>query len=816
SQLRVNEKEAMESFLKTNRITQISVFQASNTILSNDEAEIYLRVLFDSQVRVFLETWHLTFSHETSGWEIKEKIITSDLGALYRLSIPSDNIEHVHKLEFEHTDIQFSFNDAVCFYDNLPEANTAMVIIGEGRLYFSPSHPGEAHQLELFYGRSFLEDKLDYVYIRASNTFFKNRMKKIVKKSEPDSVRTALLDKAELLFKKHYSRSFTVQNSLTDELLSFLPQGDEAVFEFEGKKLGVMTYIYSPFSEEEINLYSWEEEKIINLYSPPSKEGEKRFFISFGQKFDLTHIDLELMFDPGQFFISGKASVKVMPQVSSLSSLKLKFNPDLRIMNILDEDGKQLFYTQDKLRKSLYIYFLNPPQKGEKAVVEVYYRGKVVPPVSMSDVVTAYQLDEKFLYVPSRYDTYLYSHFSYWYPNPSDDDYFTSTLRLSVPEDYQVFSNGKMIDEKVDVNNVVKEDENFERKRIFTFKTEIPIKYISFIAGKFNLIDTIDGSVPLSYYRDSEVRFTKKQTIEDAEKILHFFEKRFGSYPYQKLDIIRRLWSTVGGHSPASFIVLNELVPSLQKSQRLQYLYSPVDFSQWNEYFLAHEIAHQWWGQGVSWKTYHDQWLSEGLAQFSALIYLIDRNDDRTFRSILKKLVRTAEKYTDQGAITLGARLSYSDFESYQSIVYNKTTLVLLMLKDILGEDLFYQGLNEFFQKYKFQAARSSDFFRTFNQISDRDLNVFFKNWFDTHYLPKAHVSSKVEKKENVFSLKVKVIQPEKLFVFPLWLEWREEDRVVKRMVVVEKPVQEFEFQAPVKPKKIKIDPDGLLPGRVG
>lgn len=816
SQLRINEKEAMESFLKTNGINHISVFQASSANKSVEEPEVYLRVLFESDIRVFIETWHLIFSQEPSGWKIKNKVITNDLGTLYRLSIPSENIEYVQKLEFEHKDIRFSFEDAVCFYDNLPETNTAMVVIGEGRLYFSPSHPGEEHQLELFWGKNYLEDKLEYVFIRASNDFFKNRMKKTIKESKPYEVKTDLLERAGLLFKKHYPRSFTVKNSLTNEVLSFLPQGDEAVIEFEGKNLGVMTYVYSPFSEEEVNLYSLKEERIINLYSPPSKEGERRFFISFDQKFNLTHMDLRLAFDPKNHYISGKASIEVVSQVSHLSSLKLKFNPELKIMNILDEEGKRLFYTQDKLRKSLYIYFLNPPKKGQKAVVEVFYHGKLVPPESISDVITVYQLDEKFLYVPPRYDTYLYSHFSYWYPNPSDDDYFTSVLRLTVPEDYQAFSSGRLVEKKTGENDIVNESETQEKKNIFTFKTEIPIKYVSFFVGKFNLIDKAKGSVPLSYYRDNGVRFIKKQTIDDAEKMLHFFEKRFGSYPFQKLDIIRRLWSTAGGHSPASFVVLNEMPQTLQKSNRLRFIYSPVDFSQWSEYFLAHEIAHQWWGQGMSWKTYHDQWLSEGLAQFSALAYIIDLNNEKVFRSILKKLVRTTEKHTDKGAITLGARLSYIDFESYQSIVYNKTTLVLLMLKDILGEDLFYRGLEEFFQKNKFRSARSSDFFRLFNEISGRDLNPFFQGWFNTHYLPKANVSSRVEKKAHGYLLRLQVIQPEKFFVFPLWLEWKEEDRVVKKMFVVDSPVQEFEIQTSVKPKKIKIDPDGLVPGRVG
>jgi len=131
---------------------------------------------------------------------------------------------------------------------------------------------------------------------------------------------------------------------------------------------------------------------------------------------------------------------------------------------------------------------------------------------------------------------------------------------------------------------------------------------------------------------------------------LNFYKRKFGPYPYEKLTVVRRIWPTSGGHSPASFIIINEL-PNIPGKRRLVSRPSPVDFSRWNEYFVAHEIAHQWWGQAVTWKTYHDQWLSEGLAQFSSILYLKEKYGEKDFSSIVKTLSGWVKKKSKWGSI---------------------------------------------------------------------------------------------------------------------------------------------------------------------
>ncbi|NOR15638.1 MAG: hypothetical protein GQ544_08040, partial [Candidatus Aminicenantes bacterium] len=240
---------------------------------------------------------------------------------------------------------------------------------------------------------------------------------------------------------------------------------------------------------------------------------------------------------------------------------------------------------------------------------------------------------------------------------------------------------------------------------------------------------------------------------------------------------------------------------------------SPVDLSRWKEYFLAHEIAHQWWGQGLAWESYSDQWLSEGIAQFAAIQFLKEKYGDKVYAQILEKFSRGTRKKTKWGAITMGARISYFDFNAYQTIVYNKTALVLNMLQDILGEEAFYTGLKRFYNRFRYRAANSKAFFQAFRDLTSRDLNPFFEMWFNSHLLPKVTVTHSLHKEADGYRLKFNVTQSQNKFIFPLWIEWREQGRKVRKLVVIDNMAVNYETRASRKPEKIKINPDAAVPG---
>jgi hypothetical protein len=817
SDLRAKEEVRIQRIFDVLKMDSASIFKASKVQQTGNESSVYLQAFFQNSFSSVIETWNLSLFQIEGRWQIKEKNVVGDYSTLYKVEIPSDRIERAKLVEIEHADIKLSFKDAILFYDNVPNLETALLVLGDGHLHFSPSDPKEKHLLEMIYKKSFLEDTLKYAYLRFSNLFFEKNIK-IEKESEKSNlpVSNARRNEAYSLFVKHYPRSFTVENSLNGKLFSILPQGDQAVIDFRGKKLGDLTYIYSPFSREQINLYRWKDEKVINLYSPVRDEQERMFFISFTQMFEVKRYSIDIDFDPSQSYLSGKANIEIESRVQTLDRVKLRFNPELDILRIYDQERRDLFYNQDKLRKYLYVYFVHPPPQNKPYSIEIYYRGKLVPQMETADAVSAGQIQygERYDYTQYRFDTYFFSRRAFWYPAPPDDDYFNARLKIIVPPEYTCVSNGELV-EQTRLNHVEEVERIGKRgSRVYTFETKYPLKYLSFIVGKFTKEKEDVESLPLRLYHSAFSLFQRRDLVEEAKDIIRFYETKFGPYPYEKLSIVRRSWPASGGHSPASFIVLNEF-PRVPNGTHLISKRGPVDLSRWKEYYIAHEIAHQWWGQGVTWKTYHDQWLSEGLAQFAAVLYLKEKYGNRTFSDILKKFSQWTEKKSEWGPITLGSRIGFFDFDAYQTIVYNKPALVLNMLKDMIGEELFFKGLNEFFRRHQYGVASTYDFISIIEEISGKNLGDFFGNWFNSYVLPEVRVSQSVEKKsEGKYIMRLIISQAKDPFVFPLWIEWKENGERVEKKIIIDKRNKRFDFELRNKPKKIKINPNRAVPGK--
>ncbi len=811
--IRMREESRIRSMFDDFDMDSLAVYTAAVQEQNELGFMVFLHVLFQNPSSVMMDLWRLDIRPEESDWAIHRRDSIGEPRVLYRIRLPSDRTVRARTVDIRHEDIHISFEDALCFYDNIPELDTAMIVIGKGRLNFSPSHPREQHQLELIFDKEYLEDRLEYVYLRFSPSFSRENIHIVPDPERGEGATQAEINKAYSMFVKHYSRSFTVRNSLDNEYLSVLPQGREAVFEFKGRKVEDATYVYSPFAKEEINFYQWKEERILNLYSPQSDDGQREMFITFGQKFDVLDYNIDIDFRPNQRYFAGMARVEVESKVDRLDSLKLKLNPDLEILRISDSDHRSLYYTEDNLRKSVYIHFLRPAGRGQRTSIEIFYRGRIEPPPVIVDAVAPGQIDQKYLLADLRFDTLLYSHSSLWYPAPDDVDYFTARIKFITPPDYQVISNGGLV-ERYHMRNLEDvEDVGKLGNAVHTYQTHSPVKYLSFVVGKFSLREEAAAPFPLTYYRGSQTLAADWDLFTGARRIIEYYQSIFGEFPFEKLDLVRRVWSATGGHSPASFIVLNDLPDIINQGIRPN-PDSPVNLSRWKDYFMAHEVAHQWWGQGMAWDTYRDQWLSEGMAQFAAILFIRHHHGEKAFSQILERFSKDTVKRSKWGAITMGSRISYTNFEAYQTIVYNKTSLVLNMLRELLGDDEFFARIRRFFNLHRYDVASTGDFFSAFDDITTLDLETFFEMWFNSYLLPEIQVSHSLQSLPEGYRLKVRVFQTGYRFVFPLWVTWRENGKDMRRMILVDKQAVETEFTTGHRPEKIKFNPEKSVPGK--
>ena len=183
-----------------------------------------------------------------------------------------------------------------------------------------------------------------------------------------------------------------------------------------------------------------------------------------------------------------------------------------------------------------------------------------------------------------------------------------------------------------------------------------------------------------------------------------------------------------GGHSPAYFAVLNQVLPT----SPIVWRNDPVNFESFPQFYLAHELAHQWWGQAVGWKNYHEQWLSEGFAQYFAALYAEKALDANVFPSVLRQMRRSGIDMSPQGPIHLGYRLGHIRGERpvFRSLVYNKSAIVLHMLRRLVGDDAVLLWRAPLLLRVAVQEGRAPTISAVaMEAATGRDLGPFFEAW---------------------------------------------------------------------------------------
>ncbi|HOW84723.1 MAG TPA: M1 family aminopeptidase [Candidatus Aminicenantes bacterium] len=810
SELRAAEKSRIGVLFGDMEMTGVTLRPAGVSSGPSGPTRVFVQAFFENERSAVMESWTLALENRDGAWSVAGLDVSGSTTRLYKVLVPGEREVRAGLVEITHADVRFTFKDAAVFYDNLPGIETALVVVGRGRVAFTPSDANERHQLQILYRKDRIEDDIESLFIRCSSDFFASNVA-----VQPDpagrAVSAAERGQAAAVFNRGYPRSFTIETSHDGQRLSYLPHGDETSMEFQSRRAGEMVYIYSPFAGEEVSLYDRARQRIVCLYSPQGTDEPplKRMALSFEERYDITDYALDLRLSPATFDLAGRARVEVLSRVNALDSLKLRFSPAFEIVGIADAEGRDLFYTVDRLRGLLYVYLAVPPAAGGRTTFEVSYRGRMRPVPPTTDAIVQAGLDERLRFRP-RYDTFFYSQAGAWYPAPPDEDYFQARLTVRVPASYQCVATGDLESRRREASE---EAPDRPGDAVYSFVSRAPVKYLSFIVGKFDQRTFPGGPVPIEVSVSSEVMDSRPSLAGQAARILEFYSRAFGPYPYDKLGLVLRLWPVLGGHSPASFIVIND-VPWLGEFGFPRRPDNPVDLSAWDGYFLAHEIAHQWWGHGVSVDTYKDQWLSEGLAQYAAASYLRQTLGPAGFAAVLRKFARWAEKKSARGPILMGSRLSYFDFTAYQAVVYDKAALVLFMLEDLIGRDKFEAGLRAFFEAHRFRPARTGEFRAAMEAVSGRGLEDFFQGWFSSWELPDVRTAWTATAVEGGARLDIRVTQIKGRFIFPLWVEWTRGQDKGRELIVVDEASETASLVLPVRPTQVRINPDKAVPGR--
>jgi aminopeptidase N len=381
----------------------------------------------------------------------------------------------------------------------------------------------------------------------------------------------------------------------------------------------------------------------------------------------------------------------------------------------------------------------------------------------------------------------------YWFPCIDNSNERQSTeLIVSVPTGIDVLSNGSLLSKKA-----------ASGRTTFHWKQEKEhVAYlVTLVAGRFNVTGEEWRGKPVTYYVPENRQADIERTFGRTKPMLDFFSQRFGiEYPWDKYAQVVVEQFTFGGMENTSATTLYHR--ALHDKRAI------VDSTP--DWLIAHELAHQWWGDLVTCKDWSHLWLNEGFATYSESLWAEHAlgRDERDWHLLDdSRLARTSTTQTrpivDRHYPTPGSM--------FDNRVYPKGAWVLHMLRARLGDEDFFRGLQRYGTVMAYQTVETSDLRQTFERLFGLSLERFFYDWTERPGNPKLLVESEWLPGTNQMKFHVKQTQKADVFEIPVRIDVRGAgDSVGHR--AINRLMTEREFieyvSVSVKPSVILVDPE--------
>lgn len=768
----------------------------------------------------------------------------ADVDALYRLALDTTRQFAATNLVVQSVDFELRLPSGQVFVADAGDGTTALVLLGRGAMVFRPSPAPERGQLRIFSGQEALETPFDEAFVRLNPGSMEEQVSHDRFVALPPD--PALVARARLRFDAEIVKSFSFDlRDLSAETWSVLPQPGDFIAEVPTRRYGALTYARSMGEAEDVSLFDRSRRKHIAVYASPAKlaaRGED-YHEDMLAEVDLREFDVDTSVAPDRDGIEGRARLRLRVQHLVVPVLTLRLAESLTVSAVTSDRFGRLLFLRIRDQASLVVNLPEPLAQGEEIVLTIDYRGRVErtgiteDALSVQDGVQMPRAEDMPIVPPEPH--WLLSTRTSWYPQTPVSDYATGVLRVTVPAGYRVVGSGIPAGAEPHAAGA--------GAQTFRFEAPQPVRYLSIVVSRLQPVEdaTLAVEIPLSTVRPAATlqleaggqlrvvppgippigsRNTVRLRVEanrrqdaraahaatDAAAILRFYAGLMGDVPYDTFTLAVVEARTPGGHSPGYFAVLHQPPPA----SPFVYRTDPASFHDYPEFFLAHELAHQWWGQAVGWKNYHEQWISEGISQYFAALFARERHGDRIFRSMLRSLRRWTEDARDEGPVSLGYRLGHlrDDSRVFRAVVYNKGALVLHLLRQFIGDEAFLQGLRAFYATHRFSKAGTSDLRAAMSEASGVDLSRFFTRWILEPDLPDLRVSTR----ELPTALEVEVEQDGPVFDLPLPVRLAYADGVTET-VIVRVTGSGDTYRVPLRGRlrRVTLNPDGTLPGRL-
>lgn len=508
--------------------------------------------------------------------------------------------------------------------------------------------------------------------------------------------------------------------------------------------------------------------------------------------FRLHHLRLDITVDDEARTLSGSATHRLSPINDGLREVTL----DAAELNIrrVESEGKALEWEQHG--EALTIRLARARKAGDVFEIRIRYDAKPRKGLYFFGLDKAYPKRARIVWTQGEDEDNRWWFPSYDYPNQR----FTSEVLATVREKFEALSNGRLVKVSHDKRRGMK---------TFHWSLEQPHSnyLIALAVGEFDSKEWAVDGIPVQAYVPKGMGSFIDRCFRNVPDMIRYFGKVTGlPYPWPRYAQVCVPEFTFGGMENTSITLLYEYCLT---DERAYDDYRP-------ESLLAHELAHQWFGDWLTTKSWGHIWLNESFATYFDLLWrehffgpddaVVHREDDRE-----KYFEEAGEEY--KRPIVTHKFLEPSDL--FDRHTYEKGGQVLHMMRHELGDDLWWKAIRHYVAKHGGQNVETADFKIAIEEATGRNLDVFFDQWLHHGGHPEFDVSWSWDDKTKQVALKVKqtqeVKEPIPLFRVNVDVELATDEKTWRERIRVEKAEQVFHLEAPKRPKMVLFDPDDVL-----
>lgn len=498
------------------------------------------------------------------------------------------------------------------------------------------------------------------------------------------------------------------------------------------------------------------------------------------QTIDVQNYDFSISLSDTSDVIYGNATVTLLfkkPATTFTLDLagKDKQGKGMSVNNVTVNGAETVFRHRND---SLYIYY-NVIKPNSSATVNIVYYG--IPADGM--IISKNKFGERTFFGDNWPDR---AH--NWLPcvdHPSDKA--TVEFKISAPDNYEIIANGDMI----------KETTKDHHYKITYWKSDEPLPTKVMVIGVADFaIDQVENEldIPVStwvYPMNAEKGFADYMITTEP---LSFYTTHIAPYPFSKLANVQSTTIFGGMENAGNIFYAEKLVTGNQRQEEI----------------IAHEVAHQWFGNSVTEGNWHHVWLSEGFATYLTDLYYEYKYGRDVFKTRMeterKMVIRYAERnYSPVIDTTVAVSMHLLNPNAYE-----KGAWFLHMIRKELGDELFMQCLRTFYEKYQYSNALTIDFQNIVDSLSGKDMTSFFDQWLYKSGHPVIDITW-YQKKKNIL-VKIEQLKKSTVFDFPLELGFVNQDGSMKRETIhIHKVLEEYSFPVESKTANLVPDPDVWL-----